>query len=605
MSTAVPALDFFVDARRPAARTLDVVLEFDRDALGPAAGGTAVDENAVELFLAVWTPGSYLVREYARQLSRVEAEDANTGAPLAIAKTTKNRWRINAAGAATRIRVRYSVYAHELTVRTADVTAAHAYWNQACVLLWPVDRPALPARLAVAMPDGWDAECALLATKPPAGSDATVAWSIRDLDEAIDSPCLLGAFERLEFEARGVRHVVALDGLDGIRPPARFVADLTAIVDAAADVFGGALPYDDYAFLCLFTDRGYGGLEHNNSCTLLMDRTAFSPRSSSQYRQFLGLCAHELFHVWNVKRMRPRELWEFDYENENYTRMLWLAEGWTAYYDDLLVRRAGCVAVEHYLAVVERNIERVLANPGRQALSLAESSFDAWIRLYRPDENTRNSSQNYYVNGAVAAMCLDLAIRRRSAGERSLDDVLRRLWQTFEAGRGYELADVDAAIAEVAGPDEVELLRELTQGPLDPPCVDALAAIGITCTIDRGSKPQLGVTFKANTTELASITDDTPAARAGLHPGDEIIGMAGLRTTSALWRDVFAAVARVGEPLTLTIARRGVLQELVVTPEPTTAKVGLELASDATPEQVALRDGWLCTAIKTRSDDDM
>ncbi|MCR9244390.1 MAG: PDZ domain-containing protein [bacterium] len=578
----MPDLDYFLDVREPAGRTLRVELEFDHAV-------TATGDHAIELFLPVWTPGSYLIREYARQVSRVTAIDAESGAALAVTKTTKNRWAIAPAEGTQRIRVAYSVYAHELTVRTADVTAAHAYWNPACVLLWPVDRPALTARLQIAHPPGWQAACALPAVPTDRGD---LAFAIASHDQAVDSPALLGHFERLEFEVHGVAHTAVLDGLDGIEPPSAFVPDLRAIIGAAAEVFGDRLPYPAYTFLCLFADSGYGGLEHEDSCTLLMKRTAFADPKS--YREFLALCSHELFHVWNVKRMRPAELWEFDYERENYTRMLWLAEGWTAYYDDLLCLRAGCFTVEQYLDVVAKNIERVLANPGRHRLSLAESSFDAWIRLYRPDENTRNSSQNYYVNGAVAAMCLDLTIRRDSGGERSLDDVLRELWRsTFEAGRGYELADVERAVMTCGSEAAVELLRTLTQGELEPPLAELLEDFGCDYEASPGTKPQLGVTFAADTTRIASVTAGSPADTAGLHPGDELVAIGNLRTTSSLWRDVFRAQARVDEPLALLIARRGVMETLEVRPAPTTSRVDLRQANDIDDRTAALRSGWL------------
>ncbi|MCA8951349.1 MAG: M61 family metallopeptidase [Planctomycetes bacterium] len=578
----MPALDFDLDARQTADCRLRLTVEFDRS--------IAAGESHVEFFLPAWTPGSYLIREYARHVDRVAAVDAGTGSPLRCDKVRKNRWRIELPTEVARIRLAWSVYAHELTVRTADATAAHAYWNHACVLLWPVDRPELDASLEVRMPDGWRGDSALPSIAPTRGGDA--AWAIADLDHAIDSPCLLGRAARLEFTALGIPHTVLLDGLDGIAPAPGFAADLTAILEAAAEVFDGALPYERYTFFCLFADEGYGGLEHQSSCTLLAKRTAFAKPAS--YREFLALCAHELFHAWNVKRLRPRELWSFDYENENYTRMLWLAEGWTAYYDDLLCLRAGRFTAEQYLEVVAKNVRRVLGNPGRLRLSLSDSSFDAWIRLYRPDENTRNSSQNYYVNGAVAAMCLDLTIRRHSDGRHCLDDVLRELWATtFEQGRGYELEDVLGAIERVADRAARELFAAMTQGTFEPPVAELLTAFGITCRIDTGKEPQLGVMFAADSMRLASVTADSPAAAAGLQPGDELVAVQGLRTTSALWQDVFRAVAKNDEPLELLVARRGVMLTLTARPLPSAPEVELAIERDADGERAALRAGWL------------
>lgn len=574
------ALHFQIDAAAPASRLASVTLELPREAFGPEG----------ELFLATWTPGSYLLREYSRQLSRVTAADADSGIELPCAKTAKNRFAVQVRDDTRRIRVAYRVYAHELTVRTADFTDDHAYWNNACMLLWPVGRRELPCTLQVAMPVGWDAASSLEVVDRQAGE---ITWRASDLDEAIDSPCLLGRFDRVEFTAAGVPHVAVLDGLDGLEPSASFAADLTAIIEAAAEVFGGALPYSNYQFLCLFTDDGYGGLEHRSSCTLLSKRTVFT--GAKAYREFLALCAHELFHVWNVKRLRPVELWECDYERENYTQFLWLAEGWTAYYDDLLCLRAGRCTDKQYLEqVVTKNIERVLGGAGRHKLSLAESSHDAWIRLYRPDENTRNSSQNYYVNGAVAAMCLDLTIRRDSAGAACLDTVLQELWkQTFAEGRGYAMEDVVAAIRSVGGDAAVELVQTLVHGPLDPPLRELLADFGITFAIDRLDRPYLGVAFKPDSTRIASVQDGTAAADGGLHPDDEIVALRGLRVTSDNWREVFDAVAHIDEPIALLIARRGVIKTMQVTPRGNPTSVVLAVDPKAEAQAVKLRTGWL------------
>ncbi|MFO1076497.1 MAG: PDZ domain-containing protein [Planctomycetota bacterium] len=572
-------LVFRIDVRTPATHRLRVALEFD----------VADQAGSIELFLPTWTPGSYLIREYSRQLGRVLAADAHTAAALGCEKTAKNRFRVQFPTATRRVCVTYEVYAHELTVRTADVTADHAYWNNACVLLWPVGERARRAEIHVLMPAEWLAVSGMAeAASGPGG----VTWVATDLDEAIDSPCLLGRFERLTVDACGMRHEVVLDGLDGIAAPATLGRDLAAIIAAAAAVFGGTLPYASYKFLCLFTDEGNGGLEHATCCTVLTSRTALA--NGKSYRDFVSLCAHELFHAWNQKRMRPVEQWTHDYEVENYTSMLWLGEGWTAYYDDLLCCRAGVMTPEQYLDILASNIDRVRNAPGRFALSLAESSHDAWIRLYRPDENTRNSSQNYYVNGSVAALCLDLDLRGRSQGRNGLDDVLRALYrQTFLAGRGYERADVERCLAEFGGEEAVALLRRLVDGPFDPDLAPALAALGVRCTTKNEDKIQLGVVFASGSTKIAAVLDGTAAARAGLAPGDEILGLQGLRVTDGSWGDVLRSVARPGEELEVLLSRRGAIRTLHVTPEQGLGSVALSLDPDADATVRQLRESWL------------
>ena len=589
-------LCYRIAATEPATGELDLELE-----LKVADCATAPDpegRRVLPLFLPVWTPGSYLVREYSRHLSRVTATDQD-GRPLTVTKTSKNRFAVQVPREAERISVRYRVYAHELSVRTADVTGEHAYWNHACLLLWPVERPRLAAQIAITFPANWDLACPLPLVEGGAATSASIAAGMQrrtlradDLDHAIDSPCVLGTLEQRSWVTRGVRHTIAMDGLAGIAAPASLVDDLARIVECAADVFGGQLPYPEYQFLCLFAADGHGGLEHRDSTTLLMARTALT--NDKGYRDFLGLAAHELFHAWNVKRLRPAEFWTYDYENENYTRFLWLIEGWTAYYDDLLCLRSGALSPADYLGIVAKNIQAVLQAPGRLRMSLAESSFDAWIRLYRPDENTRNSSQNYYVNGAVAALAFDLLVRRDSAGARSLDDVLRHLWaETFAKGRGYTLADIRNAVLAVTSESALHALLDLTDGNLDPALAPLLASHGIRWVTRDADKPFLGLQFEGGSTVVASVATGSPAQQAGLQPGDEVLAIQNLRVDTNRWQDVFQAVARVEAPLELLLARRGVVQRRVAVPARSTGTVALEIDETA-PEPVRLlRDRWL------------
>ena len=395
-------------------------------------------------------------------------------------------------------------------MRTADVTDAHGFWNHACVLLWPVGAPSLPARITVDFPQDWDLACALsIDADPPDHAAPTgcrrITLRADDMEHAYDSPCLVGTFARCSWQVAEVAHEAVLDGLAGVKPPATLIGDLKRVVEAAAAVFDAPLPYARYLFLCLFTADGHGGLEHRDSTTLLMSRTAL--HSDKGYREFLALAAHELFHAWNVKRMRPVEFWQYDYENENYTTFLWLLEGWTAYYDDLLCLRAGLMSRSDYLAIVAKSIQAVLTSPGRLRSSLSESSFDAWIRLYRPDENTRNSSQNYYVNGGIAAMCLDLMVRITTGGQRSLDDVLRRLYRgTFGANRGFTAEDVRAAITAETNAAIAEQALALVHGNLTPDLAALLAGVGIRLVVRDTERPYLGIQFEPSNTVVAAVT---------------------------------------------------------------------------------------------------
>ena len=583
-------LQYTLDVRQPGRRRIGVTLEADRTALGlPEGSGPA----EVRLFLPTWTPGSYLIREYARHLSAVEAFDAATGAPLACAKVAKNRFAVSLPEGTKRVRVAYTVYAHELSVRTADLTTEHAYWNHACVLLWPLGCPRREARIAVRHPAGWQVATTLPRANGPAATSDCQVYVARDLDHAVDTPVLAGSnLVRREWTVLGVPHAAVFDGLGPVRPPQRLVEDLTAVVERNAAVFGGTLPYDQYLFLCLFSDEGHGGLEHTDSTTLLGARTDL--RGGRDYREFVSLAAHEHFHVWNVKRMRPAEFWDYDYENENHTQMLWLAEGFTAYYDDLICRRADVHSVQEYLDTLSRTFTNLFSAPGRHGYSLSDSSFDAWIRLYRPDENTRNSSQNYYGNGAIAALCLDFAIRSATSGAKSLDDVMRALYaSTFQQGRGYTRADVERALA--VGGDLSGLLTALVDRGLDPDFPSVLRALGLRLVHRERNKPWLGFSLRTDSPTIAFVYDGSPAWESGIAPGDELIALQGIRVTTSNFNAVVQSVAEIGKPLRAITATRGLLQEVSLVPvEHPFGVPMLEFDPDATPAACALRSQWLC-----------
>lgn len=595
----MPTIDYRIDATQASPRELEVTVEFDLEPLPGSANDSA---RRVVLFLPTWTPGSYLIREYARHLGTVRAVDATTGAEVPCRKVGKNRFELLLTTSVQRVRATYAVYAHELSVRTADLTAEHAFWNHACILLWPVGAPHLSARIAVDHPADWALACSLPQTSSePDAERRSVRRTVllaTNLDAAMDAPCLVGRFQRQDWSIDGVPHGVVLDGLAGIVARPTLVADLTRVVHSARAVFGGDLPYASYLFLCLFTAEGHGGLEHTDSTTLLASRTAFA--SDKGYREFLSLAAHELFHAWNVKRMRPAEFWTYDYEQENYTQFLWLIEGWTAYYDDLLCQRAGFTTREEYLALLAKSMQAMLTAPGRHRLSLRESSFDAWIRLYRPDENTRNSSQNYYVNGSIAALCLDLAIRRATNGDRCLDDVIREIYRvTFAAGRGYTLADVHACLTRIAGESTVYVLERLVAGGLDPDLPATMTSVGVRVVVRDSERPHLGITFESGGTRIGAVSRGSPAHTAGLAPGDEILALQDLRVDAARWQEVLDATGRVDQPLTVLLARRGVVSRCTVTPQrgPGTLALELEPAPDA--QQRRLLDGWLAPSAKT------
>jgi predicted metalloprotease with PDZ domain len=545
--------------------------------------------RALELMLPVWTPGSYLVREYSRHVQQFTAAGEH-GTALRWHKCAKNRYRV-AIGGERAVELRWLVYAHELTVRTADVSPEFAVLNGACLFLWPVLGMERRATVELQLPAGWQLACPLLRGGITAARTAALAPA--DLRQLVDAPMLAGPLDVRAFRAAGVEHRFICAGLGDLPLPDALLADTTRVVEQAAAVFGGGLPYEEYTFLVAFADQGRGGLEHRDCSLLLFPRTSLHARKG--YEDFLGLIAHEHFHVWNVTRMRPAELWEPDLERENHTELLWVAEGFTAYYDDLLCRRAGVLSRERYLQILADNLGNCLTTPGRLLHPLANASFDAWIKLYRPDENTRNSTQSYYTNGALAALCIDLRIRDATDGARTLDDVMRQLWErTWQQQRGYTEQDVCAAVSAAAGTELGPFVRELVHAPFDVDFRATLATFGLQLSHERKDSAWLGVTMARDSMRVASVHSEGPAAEAGLLAGDEILAVSGLHARATDWQEILAAASAGRDRLHLLVARRGLVRELScrVASDPI-GKLKLTPMPDADERQQRLLAGWL------------
>lgn len=591
MEPSLSPLHYCIDVREPSAHLLRVSVE-----VPIRVWPQAREEGAVEFFLPVWTPGSYMVREYSRHVEGVTAADAATGNALVVVKTAKNRWRVRVAAGVAALRLEYRVYAHDLTVRTADLNEEHAFWNGACAYLWPAATPQgalrdLRARIEVLHPTAWQLACALPTESLGPGRAVLHA---RDLDHAMDAPVLIGTLQVHEFTAAGHEHALVLEGLGSVPVPPTLVPDVQRIIERSVELFAGELPLDRYLFLALFADSGRGGLEHSECSVLLAPRTTFAPRKA--YEDFLGLLAHEYFHLWNVKRMRPQELWTFDYERENHTELLWVAEGFTSYYDDHLCLRAGVLSRDRYLEVLGDGIAELRQTPGRLVHPLANASYDAWIKYYRPDENSRNSSQSYYSSGALAALCLDLRIRERTDGARSLDDALVKLYRaTYGRGRGFTHEDVVRALSETAGEDLEVFVDSLVRRPFEPDLDAAFALVGMRLQAKTENLPFLGVTFRGEDLTLASVVAGGPAAQAGLAPGDEILAVNDLRVTKANWKTVLENLAPERGLLRFLLHRRGRVLSHELRPEASTiTSVQILAQPEANERQVRLRRQWLC-----------
>jgi predicted metalloprotease with PDZ domain len=548
----------------------------------------------VELMMAVWTPGSYMVREYARNVEAVTAAGPE-GRALAVEKSDKNRWRVVTGGAAT-VTVKYRVYAREMTVRTNWVEADFAMLNGAPTFLTLADGVTRPHEVTIEPARGWRRSMTGLASL----SGGEHRYRAPDFDTLVDSPIVIGNPAVYEFTVDGKNHYLVNVGEGSVFDGARAARDLEVLVREHRRMWG-SLPYDKYLFLNMLTmvTDGGGGLEHKNSTLLTASRWA--TRSRRAYLSWLGLASHEFFHAWNIKRLRPVELGPFNYEEEVFTRSLWIAEGVTDYYGELAVHRAGLSSREEYLDALSDQIEDVQSSPGRLVQPVSLASFDAWIKYYRPDENTANSSVSYYTKGAVLAFLLDAEIRNATGDARSLDDVMRAAFEKFSGSRGFTPEEFRAVAEQVAGASLKAFWETAVDSAAELNYATALEVFGLrfrpapAATPERPGRAWLGMSTRNDGGRLvvSQVRRETPAYAAGLNVDDEILAIDDFRVRAD---QLTARLDRYkpGDKVTLLVARRDQLTRLDVTlgAEPP-RQWRLEMSPTATSAQTRRQDHWL------------
>ena len=563
--TAAPEISFTVAMPRPHTHLFDIQIAVKRTVESP---------QQESLVMPVWTPGSYLVREFARHVQDFTATTA-AGQPLKWEKVNKNTWRITTNGARD-WQASYRVYANELSVRTSELNSSHAFWNNANILMYLEGFLKSPSTVRVLAPDVWK-----VATGLPAVPGQRNTFRAEDFDVLYDSPFEVSNFKTLVFNVKGIPHRIVIDG-EGNYDPERMRRDVQKIVETQVEMMGGEIPYRDYTFILHLRQNTGGGLEHANSTALGYPRFGFriqtgdratsaSPTAAAperDYRGFLSLVSHEFFHLWNVKRIRPDVLGPFDYTQENYTKVLWVAEGITDYYADLLLRRAGLITENDFLAATARSIQTLQNTPGRMEQSLEESSFDTWIKFYRPDENTVNSQVSYYDKGAIVGLLLDLEIRKRSNNAKSLDDVLRYLYtEFFKKNRNYGPADFQKASELIAGSSLEEFFSKYVRGTEELNYNAALEAAGLR--LDTGVGPVEKAYFGADVVQeddrliVRRVYAGSSAYDQGLNAGDQIVALDNARVT----RDFFnarIAEKKPGDLINLTIFRFDELSTLLI-----------------------------------------
>ncbi|MFB6264147.1 MAG: M61 family metallopeptidase [Bradymonadaceae bacterium] len=563
-----------------------------------------VDADALDMQLPVWTPGSYLIREYPRHVQDLEAHSGG-GRALDVEKSDKATWVIDCPDA-ERVVVEYAVYAHDLNVREKHVDDAHAFFNPTAVYLRPADRRDSPAELSVEeVPEDWNVHCPL-----PASADTAGEWHAEDLDHLYDATVEMGDHEELTFEAAGTTHRMVFRG-EGNWDRERLERDLPHVVEANAELFGGDVPYDDYLFVTLLSGGDYGGLEHRNSTALIYPRDQFGtpagndepPIDDDDYLNFLSLVAHEQFHVWNVKRLFPEPLERPDYQREEYVRQLWTIEGVTSYYDRLALLRGDRIDVETFLEMIGDRMARYDRTPGRRRDSIEEAGFDAWIKHYRRDEHTDNLTVSYYLKGALVAMLLDLRIRGESRGEHSLDDLVRHLWSTFGPPdpEGFPEGTYRRLAAEFAGVDLDPFFDDLVAGSGDIDWNRRLDPVGLKLETELGDEPEARLGVRADWTgddlRIETVLEGTPAHQAGLHPGDRLVAIDGRELDRD--RDLDDRLERTepGESVPIHFFRRDKLssRDVRLDRRPPT-EYNLVRADGASGEQLARLDEWLGTS---------
>ncbi|MGZ8316514.1 MAG: M61 family metallopeptidase [Telluria sp.] len=533
--------------------------------------------------LPAWIPGSYMIREFARNIVQIRAE--SNGKQVALTKLDKHSWR--AAPVSGSLTVQYDVYAWDLSVRAAHLDQTHGFYNGTSVFLRVLGQEDVPHEVDICRPADPAAATWRVATAMPelgAKRYGFGTYVASNYDELIDHPVEMGDFALGTFKAHGVPHDIVITGRVPNLDMARLQADLKTLCETQIAFFEPRTkraPMDRYVFMTMAVGDGYGGLEHRASTALICNRndlpSNIAPKFSEPgegYVKYLGLCSHEYFHTWNVKRIKPAAFAPYDLQSETYTPLLWLFEGFTSYYDDLLLLRSGLVTEAAYLKLLGKAIGGVLRGSGRTKQSVADSSFDAWSKYYRQDENAPNAIVSYYGKGSLIALAFDLTIRAKTDGKKSLDDVMLALWQRFghnfypTVGRGVTEAEVEALFDEVSGLKLKPLFDRYVRGTDDLPLAKMFAPFGVKLEDERkNAKPSLDASIGRDGADLklSQVHEDGAAHRAGMSAGDVLVAVDGLRVAgSPNSVDALLARYKVGDTVAVHAFRRDELMTFEV-----------------------------------------
>lgn len=571
-----PEVSYTISMSKPWTHLLEVEMRIKQSKMA----------EKTEITMPVWTPGSYLIREYARHVQDFAVKDKD-GNALNWTKINKNNWQIVSKGL-NEFTVSYTVYANELTVRTNELNDQHAFFTPAALLMFPKGFLNIPSTVKVNPFGTWKVATGL----PRIGENI---FQAENYDVLFDSPFEVSDFKETGFDVQGIPHRFIVTG-EGNYDLSKIAGDTAKIADECYKMFG-ELPFKDYLFI--LNTRGGGGLEHLNSTALQFNKFGFV---GSRYTDFLSLVAHEYFHVWNVKRIRPDVLGPFNYEGENYTKLLWVAEGGTSYYESVLLRRADLISDRDFLAGKASQIQALQERPGRFQTSLEEASWDAWIKYYRQDENSVNNQISYYDKGDIVNFLLDVEIRVASKGTKSLDDVMRHLYnEHYKKGKNFTPEDYQKVSEVMAGKSLEDFFKRYVRGREEIDYNSILNGIGLQLSINKSrEQPYLGanLTQTGDRLNVTSIPAGTPAYEQGLNTNDQIVAIDGHRATLQFFNN-YLGEKKVGDKLRLTVFRFDELKQIEITLGGRgSANYRITPVSNPTDEQKALYRAYLGSELR-------
>lgn len=549
MTTAQqPIVEYKLGMSKPWTHLLEVEVAFS---------GLPETTPTFEVAMPAWRTGRYVMFDFSDGVQEFSATDENNK-PLPWKKTDKSTWQIEKRQAA-KVTARYKVYANEFNSRTRGLNDEHAFVDGCAVFMFNERYRHLPLTLTVIPYKDWHVTT---------GLDAVPGEHFRftapNFDHLADCPLEIGNQKDFEFDVEGKKHVLSIFGT-GNYDVEKMIKDISAIVKTAKE-FWGVLPYKRYLFMLHVTPTAGDGTEHINST--IMGTKPFTFKNPGAYSGFLGLVSHEFFHTWNVKQLRPSGIQPYDYTKENYLRELWIAEGTTSYYGGLLLLRAGFTTAQKYVEGLAPNIEGDRTKPGNTKQSLSESSYDAWIKYWKNNQQAYNSEADYYDKGSDVSLLLDLEIRQRTGNKHSLDDVMRTLYKRFplNGNKGYTVDDMQTIAEELAGGNLKEFFNNYVHGTAPIPWERSLGYAGLELTANESDrKPWLGAVTKDNdgVTRITRVTAGSPAEDAGLDIGDEVVAMNGYRVRTD---DIKERIPQLnaGDTVTLTVFRDHQLREFNV-----------------------------------------